>query len=245
MSDYDEGASSLLLGLVQFDPLAMKDRSSNFPIRLLLHVVAPLHLGYAVYYDYKYAQLPVLAMELRLVTPLGGKFKYLTFLNGLLQTGYYMLALGYDLYPLYGLRQLRDYLLATFVVPLGLTASITFWTLYGIYRESVYLDFLDNIYPMWLNQTLHTMIVVYALLEICLAPHQYPQRNRGFTGLAMAMGLYLVWLVLVYYRTGIWVYPFLSALFELQRWCFFALIVVLSFGYYLLGEQLNYALWAQ
>ncbi|XP_034482294.1 androgen-induced gene 1 protein [Drosophila innubila] len=223
----------------------MKKRSRWLPCRFLLHVVATLNLGYAVYYDYKYAELPAMAMELRMVTPLGGKFKYLTFLNGLLQTGYYMLALGYDLYPLPGLRQLRDYLLASFVVPLGLTVSITFWTLCGVYGESIYLDFLDHIYPGWLNHTMHTLVVVYALLEICLVPHQYPQRNRGFTGVAIVMGCYLVWLNLVHYWTGIWIYPFLSALLIPQRWFFFALVVGLSFVYYLLGEQLNYALWAQ
>ncbi|KAL7734922.1 hypothetical protein ACLKA6_011193 [Drosophila palustris] len=245
VSDCGAGGTFVPFSSVQFEPLTMQQGRRWILIRLLLHVVATLQLGYAVYYDYHYAKLPAMAVELRMEAPLGGKFKYLTFLNGLLQTGYHLLALSCDLWTLRGLHRLRDYLLASIVLPLGLTVSITFWALCGLYRESVYPDFLVRIYPVWLNQTMHTHVVVYALLDLCVAPHRYPQRKQGLAGLGIAMGCYLVWLHLVHYSTGIWVYPFLSALFAPLRWCFFALIVGLSFGCYLLGERLNYALWAQ
>ncbi|KAH8299474.1 hypothetical protein KR044_001744 [Drosophila immigrans] len=217
----------------------------SLPARLLLHVVASGHLGYTVYYDYRYVQLPELATELRMVPPLGGKFKYLTFLNGLLQTVYYLLATTHDLYPWPGLRQLRDFLLASFVVPLALTVSVTFWLLRGINGEYIHPPLLDEIYPTWLTHTMHSLIVVYAVLELCLAPHRYPRRRRGFTALGIILASYLAWLYLVKIWTGIWVYPFLGGFFAPLRWCFFAVIVSLAFCYYVLGEQLNYALWAQ
>ncbi|XP_030570453.1 androgen-induced gene 1 protein [Drosophila novamexicana] len=213
-------------------------------IRLVLHVAASVNLGYALYYDYMYVELPALAVELRLEPPMGGKFKYLTFLTGLLQTGYYMLALGQDLCHLRTLRQLRDYLLASFVVPLALTVSVTFWTLCAINRESIYPPFLDEVYPKWLNRTMHCYVVIYALLELCTTAHRYPKRGKGYAGLAAVMGCYLIWMHLVHYWTGIWIYPFLDALFGPLRLCFFALIVGLSFVYYRLGEHINCVLWA-
>ncbi|XP_036671701.3 androgen-induced gene 1 protein [Drosophila suzukii] len=219
----------------------MERRNAN-PASLLLHLTAAVHLGYAIYYDYRFAQMPELAVTLRLEPPMGGKFKYMTFLGGLLQFGYYALALTYDLLRRRSLRKLRDYILATFVVPLALTVGMTFWTLYGIDRESIYPELLDLVYPNWLNHAMHTFVVVYALVEMGVTRHQYPPRRRGFAGLGAFMAGYLVWLHFVWFRTGIWVYPFLGGLQWPLRILFFALIMALGFGYYLLGEHVNLVL---
>ncbi|XP_034655718.1 androgen-induced gene 1 protein [Drosophila subobscura] len=214
-----------------------------YKTRLLLHLVAATHLGCAVCYDFLYARLPRLAVELRLEAPIGGKLKYLTFLCGLLQCAYYLLALVYDVLRARRLRLLRDFLLASYVVPLALTVSLTFWTLLAIGRESIYPGLLDLIYPAWLNQTLHSFVVLYALLELCLTQHRYPPRSRGLAGLALFMAAYLAWMHFIWLRTGIWVYPFLGALSATVRLLFLALIVGLSFVYYLLGERVNAVLW--
>ncbi|XP_034121580.1 androgen-induced gene 1 protein [Drosophila guanche] len=214
-----------------------------YKTRLLLHLVAATHLGCAVRHDYLYARLPQLAVELRLEAPMGGKLKYLTFLSGLLQFAYYLLALVYDVLRARRLRLLRDFLLASYVVPLGLTVSLTFWTLCAIGQESIYPGLLDLIYPAWLNHALHSFVVLYALLELCISQHRYPPRSRGLAGLALFMASYLAWLHYIWLRTGIWVYPFLGALSATVRLLFLALIVALSFAYYLLGERTNAVLW--
>uniref|UniRef100_A0A6P4E0F6 Androgen-induced gene 1 protein-like n=1 Tax=Drosophila rhopaloa TaxID=1041015 RepID=A0A6P4E0F6_DRORH len=175
----------------------MDRRNWSNGARLLLHLSAVVHLGYAIYYDFRFAQLPQLAVTLRLEPPMGGKFKYMTFLGGLVQFGYYALALTYDLFRMRSLRSLRDYMLATFVVPLSLTVSFTFWTLYVIDREAIYPGLLDLVYPSWLNHAMHTFVVVYALIELGITRHRYPHRSRGFAGLAAFMVGYLVW---IHYR---------------------------------------------
>ncbi|XP_060655571.1 androgen-induced gene 1 protein [Drosophila nasuta] len=223
----------------------MKQLESSLAVRLLFHAVVSGQLGYAVYYDYNYAQLPWLAIALRLVPPIGGKFNYLTFLTAALHTFYYLLALISDLCPVQGLRQLRDFLLATFVVPLALTVSVTFWLLVATNCEAIYPPFLNEMYPWWLTLTLHALIVCYAALEIHLEPHCYPQRWKGFSALAAGLVSYLVWMHLVYFWTGVWIYPFLGGFFEPFRWFFFGLIVSSAFVYYWLGERLNCMLWAQ
>ncbi|XP_017080111.1 androgen-induced gene 1 protein [Drosophila eugracilis] len=210
--------------------------------RLLLHLSAAVHLGYAIYFDFKFTQLPQLAVTLRLEPPMGGKFKYMTFLSGLVQFGYYTLALTYDILRMGSLRKLRDYMFATLVIPLALTVGLTFWTLYGIDRESIYPSLLDFIYPNWLNHTMHTFVVVYAFVELGITRHRYPKRSRGFFGLGAFMSGYLVWIHYVWFRTGIWVYPFLGGIDWPLRVLFFALIVVLGFVYYLFGEHVNLVL---
>ncbi|KAH8380611.1 hypothetical protein KR009_011727 [Drosophila setifemur] len=213
--------------------------------RLLLHLTAAAHLGYAIYYDYRYAQLPQLAVELRLEAPIGGKFKYMTFLDGLVQLSYFFLALVYDLTRIRLLRHLRDYALASFVVPLALTVSLTFWTLYWIDRESIYPELLDLVYPNWLNHAMHTFVLVYSLLELCITRHRYPARRRGLAGLGAFMAAYLTWMYFVWLATGIWVYPFLGALHWPLRLVFFVLIIALGFVYYVLGELINFVLWVR
>ncbi|XP_017059399.2 androgen-induced gene 1 protein [Drosophila ficusphila] len=221
---------------------------SNWPVsarkaRLLLHLTASLHLGYAIYFDYWFAQLPQLAVVLRLEPPIGGKFKYMTFLGGIIQFVYYFLALTYDLVRLSSLRTLRDYMMASFVVPLSLTVSLTFWTLFAIDRESIYPVVLDLVYPGWLNHAMHTFVVVYALLELAITHHRYPSRMKGFIGLGLFMVGYLAWIHFVWWVTGIWVYPFLGGIPWFLRVGFFILVMVLGFVYYRLGEHINHVIW--
>ncbi|XP_039486501.1 androgen-induced gene 1 protein [Drosophila santomea] len=210
--------------------------------RLLFHLLATVHLGYAIYFDWRYAQLPQVAVTLRLEPPIGGKFKYMTFLGGLLQLGYYALALTFDLLRLRSLRKLRDYIFASFAIPLSLTVGLTFWTLFAIDRESIYPVLLDLVYPNWLNHTMHTFVVIYAIVELGITRHRYPERRRGLTGLGAFMVGYLVWIHIVWFRTGIWVYPFLGGIAWQLRVLFFVLIMVLGFVYYLLGERVNLVL---
>ncbi|XP_016999591.2 androgen-induced gene 1 protein [Drosophila takahashii] len=223
----------------------MERRNWTNGLRLLWHLTAAVHLGYAIYYDYRFAQLPQLAVTMRLEPPMGGKFKYMTFLGGLLQFGYYALALTYDLVRQRSLRRLRDYVLATYVVPLALTVGMTFWTLYGIDRESIYPELLDLVYPNWLNHTMHSFVVIYALVELGVTRHRYPERRRGFIGLGAFMAGYLMWIHYVWLSTGIWVYPFLGAIDWPLRILFFALILSLGFAYYLFGEHVNLVLWGR
>ncbi|ALC43699.1 CG6149 [Drosophila busckii] len=225
--------------------MLQQQRQQQQPLRrnLCLHLLALGHLGYATYYDYKYAQLPLLAVELRLEPTMGYKFNYLTFLNGLLQSSYYLLAVACDLLPARALSRWRDFLLASLVVPLALTVSITFWLLYALPSYVIYPQLLQQIYPRWLNHSLHSFVVLYALLELCLTPHRYPRRREGFMCLGLSLAGYLLWLHVVHHHTHIWAYPFLHAFSTPLLYCFFAFIVGAAFGYYALGELLSAAAW--
>jgi len=56
---------------------------------------------------------------------------------------------------------------------------------------------------------------------------------------------YLIWLHIVFYRGGFWVYPVFKVLSGTTRPFFMAFCILLGFAFYFLGERLNMMLWGQ
>ncbi|XP_049510993.1 androgen-dependent TFPI-regulating protein isoform X1 [Panthera uncia] len=94
----------------------------------------------------------------------GGQWKYLTFLNLLLQAIFYGVACVEDvLKRIKGERDLkfvtafRDLLFTTLAFPISTFVFLSFWILFLYDRELVYPKALDGIFPEWLN---HAMVLV-------------------------------------------------------------------------------------
>ncbi|CAH0725741.1 unnamed protein product, partial [Brenthis ino] len=91
----------------------------------LFHLFCAIQFAYGCYYDYTYVRIPSTSTT---VTPFGGKLKYLTYLNALLQTIYFFVALINDLIgtnesapsnkPL--IRRSKDILFSSLAFPLSL-----------------------------------------------------------------------------------------------------------------------------
>jgi hypothetical protein len=92
---------------------------------------------------------------------------------------------------------------------------------------------------------MHTNIVIFMLLEMCTSFRQYPTRKAGLAGLGLFMGSYLVWLHIINYMAGIWVYPILEVLNFFQRIIFFAATLSFSVCLYLFGEFFNSLIWTK
>ncbi|KAK3589590.1 hypothetical protein CHS0354_043051 [Potamilus streckersoni] len=97
----------------------------------------------------------------------GGKFKYLTFWNFILQTVYFGICVVNDIWgtncrPSHGtkgkskssLQTLRDNVFAALAYPIGTFVVITFWSIYMVDRELVFPKRLDAIIPFWLNHVM-------------------------------------------------------------------------------------------
>ncbi|CAH2215953.1 jg18168, partial [Pararge aegeria aegeria] len=63
-------------------------------LRVLFHLLGAIQFSYGCYYDYTYVQIPSTSTT---VTTFGGKFKYLTYLNAMLLTVYFTVAVINDL----------------------------------------------------------------------------------------------------------------------------------------------------
>lgn len=165
------------------------------------------------------------------------------------------------------IRRIKDYMIASLAFPIACNVSITFWALYAIDRELVFPERLDAIFPRlassssasyhdylliafimifyysWLNHVMHTNILIFILMEMCICFRQYPTRRRGMTGLIAFMLSYLAWLHVVKYYSGAWVYPVLDVLNFPQRLAFFAASLCLTMALYTMGETFNKTLW--
>ncbi|GAB0092534.1 androgen-induced gene 1 protein [Sergentomyia squamirostris] len=220
-------------------------------VRILFHLIATAMFWFAIQYEYKYVKIPV--DQHPMARAIGGKFKYLTFLNAICQALYYTVSLANDFVgsnrvshtklPL--IRKLKDYMMVSLAFPLAANVSTTFWTLMAIDRELVFPKFLDDFVPTWLNHIMHTNILICIVIEIFMSIRKYPGRRQGMLGLIVFMTGYLVWIHVIRHYSGVWVYPVLDVLPFALRIVFFIVVIGLTCLFYILGEHLNNTIWAK
>ncbi|XP_050549125.1 androgen-dependent TFPI-regulating protein-like isoform X2 [Daktulosphaira vitifoliae] len=216
----------------------------------ILHLIAAVTMVYSVYFNFFHVNIP------NHVNPIdsafGGKFKYLTFLNGCFSALFFTYAVVIDASlivfspdsPVFDkLVQIKSYFFASITFPLSMFVSTTFWSLWFINRNLVMPHDFDLYFPNWLNHTMHTFVFIFALLEMITAYRSYPPR---IIGLCIHLGLqllYLIWIHIVYSQCDQWVYPILTELNMLFRWLFFLGTFIYTGTLYLIGEYVNKIVW--
>ncbi|KAH8412506.1 hypothetical protein KR009_002727 [Drosophila setifemur] len=225
-------------------------------LRFLVHLLAAAQFWYGMYYHYFRVHWPTdLMNEDELKARWGGKFKYLTFLDVILQAIYHTLALLNDLFgsnvvsaeSKSALRSVRDYIFSAFAFPVAHNVCLSFWVIYIWDRELIFPSALDAIFPRqvqsWLNHVVHTNVALLAIMDMFTCFRRYPSRLAGITGNAAFILLYIIWLHIVRYYSGEWVYPILEVLPLPMRYLFLSLLVGFNVVCYLLGEFANRVVW--
>jgi len=64
----------------------------------------------------------------------------------------------------------------------------------------------------WLNHVVHTNVALLAIMDLFTCFRRYPSRLAGITGNVSFILLYIIWLHIVRYFSGEWVYPILEVL---------------------------------
>ncbi|XP_015113850.1 androgen-dependent TFPI-regulating protein isoform X2 [Diachasma alloeum] len=215
----------------------------------LFHLTAFTAYGFTLYEAFFDLHIPMLAHKFKKFDP--GQFKYLTIWGVIAQSLFFFLCILNDLYgsskiqpkkaPIF--RRIKDYFHAAFSFPLAMFVGITFWALMFVDRELVLPKALDPYFPWWLNHLMHTMIMVSTVIEMLVAPRQYPKRLHGLGGLGLLMLTYLTWLHFIYYKSGIWVYPVLEVLSIPLRIVFHIVLFVFCCSLYFVGEFFDHLLW--
>ncbi|XP_041982174.1 androgen-induced gene 1 protein-like [Aricia agestis] len=219
-------------------------------LKILFHLVGAIQFFYGCYYDYNYVIVPPSPKS---PSTFGGKFKYLTYLNAMLQTLYFTIALLNDLIgsedvtpsekPL--IRRIKDAIFSALAFPISLFVGITFWGIYAVDRELILPKMLDAVFPAWLNHVMHTNILLFTFVELASSFRMYPPRKRGLSILTTFMLAYVVWVHVIYFKSGTWVYPILAVLSWPLRIIFYIFSLMLVFGFYTLGETLNKSIWTK
>ncbi|MEJ1275342.1 androgen-induced 1 [Cricetulus griseus] len=101
----------------------------------------------------------------------GGSWKFLTFIDLVIQAVFFGICVLTDLSTLLTrdsgnqeqerqlrkLISLRDWTLAVLAFPVGVFVVAVFWTIYAYDREMIYPKLLDNFIPGWLNHGMVSM----------------------------------------------------------------------------------------
>lgn len=215
----------------------------------LFHLTAFTAYSFTLYHAMFNLNIPILAQRFKEFDP--GQLKYLTIWGVIVQSLFFFLCILNDLYGSHKvqpkkapiLRRVKDYFHAAFGFPLAMFVGVTFWSLMFVDRELVLPKALDPYFPWWLNHLMHTMIMVSTVIEMLVAPRQYPRRSHGLGGLGVLMLSYLVWLHFIYYKSGIWVYPVLEVLSIPLRIVFHITLFFFCCLLYFVGEYFDHLLW--
>ncbi|XP_068217198.1 androgen-induced gene 1 protein-like isoform X2 [Palaemon carinicauda] len=181
----------------------------------------------------------------------GGRFKFLTFINMLLQCGFFGLCVANDLFgseakvrnEQSALQKYRDWLFTTLVFPMGLFVSLIFWSLYAIDRELIFPAELDLWFPAWLNHVMHTLPAIGVLIEVFMVCHVYETGVKRFKPIVAAYFMYLTWICYIAYFGGIWVYPVFEVFDMTGRTIFFAALLFPNLFFVLLGQKIHTTVW--
>ncbi|XP_068424497.1 androgen-dependent TFPI-regulating protein [Clinocottus analis] len=177
----------------------------------------------------------------------GGPWKYLTFLNLLLQMSFFGLATLNDLQAVNKqestLNRCKDLYFSVFGFPVGMFVVLLFWSIFAYDRELVYPATIDTFFPPWINHAMHTFVLPILLGEVLVQPHIYPQTKYALAALGVVGLAYMFWIVWVYLSVGIWVYPLLGyfSTAGVVGFFFFNMSVVMLL--YVLGDKLNSHVW--
>lgn len=189
----------------------------------------------------------------------GGSWKFLTFIDLVIQAVFFGVCVLTDLSSLLTrgsesreqekqlrkLISLRDWMMAVLAFPVGVCVVTLFWSVYLYDRELVYPRLLDNFIPQWLNHGMHTTVLPFVIIEMRTTHHRYPSRPCGLAAVCCFAVGYVLWISWVHHVTGVWVYPLLDHFGPVSRLFFFSCTPLLLSVFYILGEILNSYIWEQ
>jgi len=210
---------------------------STLPV--LLQLVGVVSFAWAIHYQAFRIKMPGKISPERLL--FGGVWKYLTFLNMLLQLIFFSIALLSNFTR--KLTRVRDVMFASAAFPIGMFVGVVFWSLWAIDRDLVFPARFDEYIPSYINHLMHTTVIPLQLGQLMLVKHNYPRRATGYTITASLCMAYLAWVNIIYYFGGFWVYPVFAVLSPVQRVGFMVLCSAIGGLLYLAGEVANKMFW--
>ena len=175
---------------------------------LALQLSGVLSFAWAMHYQMYRIEMPERLSGNR--NKFGGVWKYLTFLNMLLQFIFFTIALLSNFTK--RLHGVRDLLFASAAFPIGMFVGIIFWSIWAVDRELIFPKVLDQYFPAILNHLMHTTVIPLQLGQLLLVRHRFPTRTKGFAITGVLCLGYLAWINYIYYMTGFWVYPVIKVI---------------------------------
>lgn len=225
----------------------------GFPEKCL-HALIFLIYSFGLYFDHYKMIIPPKSDSYHMTFEvIGGRCKYLTYINLLVQCAFFGLCTLNDLIGSEtvvpnrrsSLQKLRDGMLATLVVPLGVFIPLIFWGLYAVDRDLIFPASMDAWFPAWLNHLMHTLPLVASLIEVVIVNHVYPRGRNLYIPIILAAAFYVSWICFIAHHSGLWVYPVFAVLDFKSRAVFMACLIPPNLLFVYLGQKLHTAVWGQ
>ncbi|XP_053612721.1 androgen-dependent TFPI-regulating protein-like [Plodia interpunctella] len=143
------------------------------------------------------------------------------------------------------LNKMRNLCFTSILLPVTIFSDLLFWRLWNKDRELVAPASVDELAPFWTQHCMHTVSLVFVVLDLILCPRKIP---KNFT-----LGLSLMFLFLGTYTSvcvhalsqGQYVYPVIRTLSR-HKLCLLVVYVFLEhYFYYLLQWRVIDILWSK
>lgn len=159
-----------------------------------------------------------------------------------IQIAYFTLALLNDVFPTPAIKKTKDIIFAGLTIPFAFKTTLMYFGISFIDPELVFPAALRPHFPTWLDITLHSSISVFPIFEILLTRPQFTYRWTSIKVLITGLISYSIWIHVVYFKTGKWVYDIFAELNDIERTVFFAASGIVGIGLYFIGELLSFLL---
>ncbi|KAI0981387.1 hypothetical protein GJ496_011049 [Pomphorhynchus laevis] len=210
--------------------------SINASIRLLGCAVAVLLFVYSLIH------FPIPLINNNLLYNL----RFLTYIDVVVQTIYYLICVLYYLFAIVGNHKLeqsilpiRDFIYTVLAFPVGILVCILFWSIYMYKKELMVPVEYQFLLTTTLNHILHTLPGLGHCFEGLTQFHQYPKNRTSIFCILLFCCIYLIDLLIIKRITGQFAYPFLNDFTALYFTLFVAINVFVLFIIYLFGKFIN------
>ena len=219
--------------------------------RIFYTAVAAYYWAVTIYLDNLYASMAEMPkgewfLEQVGYYSYGGRYKYLTQWNLMIQRAYFSMVCVAYLTKSSVLKSLSKFFFSSIVISSSLLVTLLFWIIYAINRDLIFPKFYDEIYPWWVNHSLHSFSAVLSLTELFVFPFPVPQKLRWERLVVLILIIsYSVWLPWVGYQSGVWPYKFFHNLNNFQIFIFCLMSAVVCIGLHYVGMVLRTFKWGK
>lgn len=140
------------------------------------------------------------------------------------------------------IKKTKDIIFAGLTIPFAFKTTLMYFGISFIDPELVFPSALRPHFPVWLDIVLHSSISIFPIIEILLTRPSFSYRWTSIKVLITGLISYSIWIHVVYFKTGQWVYDIFAELSDIERTVFFAASGVIGIGLYFAGEVLGFVL---
>lgn len=209
-----------------------------------------LHSTAVVIYAVSTNLLLTARLPAQLRPDLYGMWKFLTFWNLIVHLTVFSMSLVVDVIgrrdssgQRRAITRALDLLFNSIVLPMAAFIAISYWSIIAIKKELMAPEGVQNLFPRWLDHSVHTLILPIALIDNYLVDHRRREEKYGLTfGLTFssAYTLLVLYLGLV---EDFWVYPVLAFMDMSTRLVYMTFNFAIGIIFYGIGGLLYDLAW--